>query len=80
MGLLISITKKGDGMFNSYYTVKLLAEKHPGFSESFLRYLIFNADKNGFDKCVVRIGRKVLIDEDEFLKWVKENNKTTTNS
>jgi len=63
-------------MFNSYYSVKLLAEKHPGFSESYLRYLIFNSKTNGFNKCVTRIGRKVLIDEDAFLKWFEENKET----
>ena len=36
-----------------------------------LRHLIFNAKTNWFDKVVRRCGRRVLIDEREFLKWVK---------
>ena len=28
-----------------------------------LRHLIFNAETNGFDKCIKRVGRRILIDE-----------------
>lgn len=35
-----------------------------------LRHLIFHADKNGFDACLIRVGRRVLIDEQAFFKWV----------
>lgn len=35
-----------------------------------LRYLIFNAKSNGFDKVVRRVGRRVLIDEKSFFAWV----------
>ena len=41
-----------------------------------LRYLIFNADKNGFDSVIVRVNKRVLIDEKAFFDWVetqKEN-------
>lgn len=36
-----------------------------------LRHLVFHSAENGFGKCVVRAGRRVLIDEDEFLKWLE---------
>lgn len=39
-----------------------------------LRHLIFNEKSNGFDKCVRRIGRRVLIDEKAFFDWVEEQN------
>ena len=39
-----------------------------------LRHLIFNEHKNGFHKCVRRIGKRVLINESEFFKWVEEVN------
>ncbi len=39
-----------------------------------LRHLIFNAEKNGFKKCIRRIGRRILIDEESFFKWVEEQN------
>ncbi len=44
---------------------------HPWPSESGLRHLIFHADKNGFDKAVRRIGRRILIDEARFFEWVE---------
>ena len=37
-----------------------------------LRHLIFNAEKNGFNSVIRRIGRRVLIDEAAFFQWVKE--------
>ncbi len=38
-----------------------------------LRHLIFNAESNGFEKVIRRIGRRVLLDEAEFFKWIDEN-------
>lgn len=40
-----------------------------------LRHLVFHAKKIGFEKVVVRVGRRVLIDEEEFFKWVATNPK-----
>lgn len=40
-----------------------------------LRALVFNADKNGFKRCIRRIGRRVLIDEAEYFAWVDTQNK-----
>lgn len=34
-----------------------------------LRHLIFYEKTNGFDHCIVRIGRRVLIDEDKYFEW-----------
>lgn len=39
-----------------------------------LRHLIFNAKTNGFDKVIRRVGRRILIDETAFFKWVEEQN------
>lgn len=39
-----------------------------------LRHLIFYANKNGFNKVIKRIGRRVLIDEDKFFKWAATQN------
>lgn len=47
-----------------------------------LRHLIFNAEKNGFDQVVRRVGRRVLIDEAAFFAWVEKQgaqDKTLTN-
>jgi hypothetical protein len=40
------------------------------FTESSIRWLIFNEKTNGFSCCVKRIGRKVLIDLDQFEAWI----------
>jgi len=39
-----------------------------------LRHLIFNSRTNGFEKVIKRIGRRILIDESEFFKWVQLKN------
>jgi hypothetical protein len=39
-----------------------------------LRHLIFYEQTNGFHHCVVRLGRRVLIDEEKFFEWVKNEN------
>lgn len=37
-----------------------------------LRHLIFHAERNGFNKVLRRVGRRVLIDETAFFAWVDE--------
>ncbi|MDT8440647.1 MAG: hypothetical protein RQ723_03180 [Desulfuromonadales bacterium] len=36
-----------------------------------LRHLIFHEKTNGFDSCVIRAGRRVLIDEEKFFEWAR---------
>ncbi|WP_347987337.1 hypothetical protein [Methylomonas sp. AM2-LC] len=57
-------------------TVKQFQQKHFAFKESGLRALIFNEHTNGLAKsgAIVRIGRKVLIDEAKFFAWVESQN------
>ncbi len=58
---------------SKYLTVKQMADRHPAFSESSLRYHIFNEHTNGFSKVIIRVGRKVLLNEEAFLGWIEEN-------
>ena len=61
-------------------TVRQFAKKHPAFQQGSLRNLIFLAESrntskgkiagNGLDVALVRIGRKLLIDEARFFSWV----------
>jgi hypothetical protein len=53
-------------------TVRNLPSIYPDaeFSQSSIRWLIFNANHNGFDSCIRRAGRKVLIDLDAFEDWM----------
>lgn len=60
--------------------VRQFADKHPAFPQGSLRNLIFLAESrkttkgtitgNGLDVALVRIGRKVLIDESKFFQWI----------
>jgi hypothetical protein len=55
-----------------YLTVNQFCKKHTAFTLGGIRALIFNEYKNGINNsgAVIRLGRKVLIDEAKFLNWV----------
>jgi hypothetical protein len=57
-------------------TPKQLTEKHPAFVLGGVRALIFNEHKNGLAKsgAIIRLGRKILIDEAKFFDWVASQN------
>ena len=67
--------------------VRQFSQRNPVFTESALRNLIFKADErlgangtiagNGLIEAgaLIRIGRKVLIDEDCFFEWMEAQNK-----
>lgn len=54
-------------------TVQQASELYPAFSTSSLRYLIFKSKNNGFARCIRKIGSRVLIDLDEFDKWLDDH-------
>lgn len=70
----------------TYYTVEQFSLNNPAFTKSALRNLIFKADErlstkgiiegNGLLKAgaVIRIGRKVLINESKFYAWIESQN------
>jgi hypothetical protein len=55
-----------------YLTVNQFCEKHTAFTRGGMRALIFNEHQNGINKAgaIIRLGRKVLIDEAKFFNWV----------
>lgn len=57
--------------FRNLRTVDQIAESNPTFSPASLRWLIFNAQSNGFDAALVRVGRRVLIDEVALNGWLE---------
>ena len=61
----------------SYLTVQQFTAKHAAFNTGGVRSIIFNAHQNGLAKsgAIIRIGRKVLIDENLFFCWVQSQNK-----
>lgn len=58
-----------------YLTVRQLSEKYPAFPQGGVRHLIFHENTNGFNSVIIRIGRKVLIDEESFLIWIGNQSK-----
>ncbi len=61
----------------AYLTVNQFVTQHAAFNLGGLRSLIFNENTNGLASsgAIVRIGRKVLIDESKFFAWVEAQNK-----
>ncbi len=60
-----------------YLTVPQFSKKYPAFPSGGVRSLIFNGEKNGLldSGAIVRIGRKVIIDEQKWFDWVASQNK-----
>ncbi|WP_435641112.1 hypothetical protein [Micavibrio aeruginosavorus] len=58
----------------SFLTVKQFSKKHPAFPEGGIRHLIFYEKTNGFNRVIRRVGRRVLLDENAFFRWVEEKN------
>jgi len=68
------------------FTVKQFATRNEAFTEAAMRNMIFKADErrasngvipgNGLIECgaIIRLGRKVLIDELAFFNWIKTQN------
>lgn len=55
-----------------YATVAQLARLYPAFTQGSIRWLIFNESTNGFSKVIRRIGRKVIINLQEFKKYIED--------
>ena len=66
------------------FTVQQFSEKYPAFSQSSLRNLIFLSKAristqgvipgNGFGMAIIRVRRKILINEHNFFKWITDQN------
>jgi hypothetical protein len=52
-------------------TVNQFVKEHPWPPIGGLRFLIFHEKTNGFDQVVVRVGRRVLLDEEKFFIWAR---------
>ena len=62
----------------AYLTVQQFTAKHPAFNTGGLRSLIFHEHTNGLAQsgAIVRLGRKILIEENLFFAWVQAQNST----
>jgi hypothetical protein len=68
--------KKAIMTFSILSSVKQFTRKHPAFTTGGTRSLIFNEHTNGLadSGAILRIGRKVLINEDKFFSWIESQN------
>lgn len=54
-------------------TVRQLCEEYPDlFTEGSLRWLIFQRKSNGFDRCVIHLGKRLYIDLHALRRWLAE--------
>jgi len=58
-------------------SIKLFTEDNPSFTHGGMRSLVFNEELNGLKEsgAILRVGRKILIDEPKFYDWIKSQNK-----
>ena len=61
-------------------TVRQHCEGNPAFTEGGTRHLIFHENTNGLTEsgAIVRMGRKVLIHQDRFFRWLDKSNGINT--
>ncbi len=59
---------------DDYVTIRQLTTSNPAFTEGGIRALIFRAEANGFNRCIRRIGRKILISKSAFSRWIEDQN------
>jgi hypothetical protein len=55
-------------------TVSQFCDQNPAFTQGGLRWLLFHRETNGLKNAGLRVGRRLLIDEDAFFAWVDEQN------
>lgn len=78
------VTQGDSSKPTTLYTVSQYANVQPAFPQASLRSLIFNAKErqssngaipgNGLIECgaILRVGKKVLIDDQKFVEWVRK--------
>jgi len=56
------------------FTFKQFVTRHPCVKKGGLRFQIFQAKKNGLEEsgALLRIGRKILIDEPKYFGWIDD--------
>jgi hypothetical protein len=60
--------KRGD--IKMKMTIRQTVEKYPFFTENSLRWHLFNRGTNGLAPAVMKIGKKILIDDEKFTTWI----------
>ena len=72
-----AVENKSSEKIPTLLTVSQFIKKHPFISNGGLRFQIFDAKNNGLEKAeaVVRMGRRVLIDEGRYFAWIESQQK-----
>ena len=65
-------TKGADGV-PVLLTVTQFCKRHPAFTAGGMRHLLFFDPEGMREACIVRFGRRVLIDEAAFFDWLRAN-------
>ena len=60
---------------SQFLSVAQLAQKYPAFTTASLRWMLFHRATNGLDAAVVQLGRKILLDEQKFVEWLRAHQK-----
>ncbi len=57
-------------------TIKQFSRDNPAFTEASIRWQVFNENSNGLTEAgaIVRMGRRVLIDEGRWFDWLDSQN------
>ncbi len=60
-------------MLEDLRSIHQFAEENPAFTESAVRWQIFNAKNNGLEEsgAIVRIRRRVYLDTKKYTKWIE---------
>lgn len=53
-------------------TIKQVAERHPALTEPMIRWWIFNADRNGLNRAIIRVGGRIFLDRLVFEEWFED--------
>ena len=66
-------------MLKKFLNLSQFCEEYPTFTLGALRALIFNSDKSGFDKVIIRFSPtgkrgRILINVEKFFQWLEEQN------
>lgn len=56
--------------YKTLRTVTQLSREFPQYSESAIRGLIQKAASNGLEPVIVRVGKRVYLDEPKFVAWL----------
>ncbi len=51
-------------------TIKQIAEFYTIFTVKSLRWLLYHRNENGLSKCVLKVGRRIFIIQEELDQWL----------